>query len=290
MNDIVLKEDKYYFCPAPSDTQIPFYIELSGITHPNVNYRIERTANQAHFYVFEFVISGRGYIECDGKTYTVSSGDFYFLNKGHAHKYFSDRDDPYTKIWINAGGTLIDALIKAYSAYDGAYVKHYDAGDIFNEIAFLLRRINISNKNDIYMKAASKICELLIYAFSKSESGGEMRSSTTAEKIKTFIDKGMDFNISLTDIEKHFYLDKSYIIYIFRSEFGITPKQYILKKKVEAAKSLITDPAVCTKEIAEMLNFSSTQHFSSVFKRICGVSPDMYRKEANEAQTSNTQI
>jgi len=283
----ILKEDKFYFCPTPADINIPFYIEMSGITYPNTSYRIERTAHDSRYYVLEFVFSGKGYIECDGALYSVSGGDFYILSKGHPHKYYSDKENPFSKIWINAGGTLIDALAKTYGVSKGVCIRSADVGNLFEDVQKLLKGINSANKNDTYRKVAAKICEIFIFVFSVSNDSSEKKDTCTAAKIKEYIDRGIGLDITLNDIEKHFYLDKSYIIYLFRTEFGTTPKQYILLKKVEAAKSLLSDPAVCTKEIADMLNFSSTQHFSAVFKRICGISPSAYRKSTkNNARTN----
>ena len=278
INQRTQKEDKYYFYPTPSDTDIPFYIELAGITYPNINYHIDRRTNRLNAYVLEFVRSGRGYIECGSETYTVGAGDFYLLNKNSPHRYYADKEDPYTKIWINAGGRLISALMAVYGITESTIVRHIDVGDLFDDIAFLLRKITSTNKSETYIAVASKICEILIRVFTKTETSQEKYSNTTAGRIRTYIDNGIHMNITLSDIEKHFFLDKSYIIQLFRREFGITPKQYILKKKCDAAKSLLSDPTISIKEITEMLNFSSTQHFSSVFKHRCGISPNEFRK------------
>lgn len=279
-NPPAFKEDKYYFCPAPGDRNIPLYIELAGITYPNASYHIDRRRNRLNAYVLEYVRSGRGYIECENQIHPVGPGDFYLLNRNRPHRYYADRDDPYTKIWMNAGGTLIAAMLSAYKITDSTYIRHIDVGDLFDEIALLLRKITVTNKNETYKAVAAKICEILIRVFSKSDVPPEKGENTTSGRIRAYIDAGIHMNTTLSDIEKHFFLDKSYIIHLFRQEFGITPKQYILKKKCEAAKSLLADPAVSIKEITEMLNFSSTQHFSSVFKRRCGKSPDEFRRDA----------
>lgn len=61
------------------------YLEGAGVTHPDPGYYIQRTQRDRCFrylYVMEYVISGKGYIECDGKCLDVQAGDFYFLNQG----------------------------------------------------------------------------------------------------------------------------------------------------------------------------------------------------------------
>lgn len=59
------------------------YLEGAGVTHPDPGYYIQRTQRDRCFrylYVMEYVISGKGYIECDGKCLDVQAGDFYIFS------------------------------------------------------------------------------------------------------------------------------------------------------------------------------------------------------------------
>ena len=55
------------------------------------------------------------------------------------------------------------------------------------------------------------------------------------QKIKQYIEANIDSDISVTTIAKQFYLSETHVIRIFRDKFGITPKQYILQRKMQAA-------------------------------------------------------
>lgn len=65
--------------------------------------------------VFEYVLSGRGHIERNGSTLTVNAGDAYILTAGTYHHYYSDKVDPWTKIWFNVSGSLVQHLLSDYS-------------------------------------------------------------------------------------------------------------------------------------------------------------------------------
>lgn len=56
-------------------------------------------------YNFEYVISGKGYIETRDKTLTVGKGDLYFLNKLQQHTYYADKQAPYEKLFIVVEGS-----------------------------------------------------------------------------------------------------------------------------------------------------------------------------------------
>lgn len=70
--------------------------------------------------------------------------------------------------------------------------------------------------------------------------------------------------------------NRSYLAVIFKRETGQTITEFILNRRVEAAKSLISG-GIRLSEIAEMLGFSSQSHFCRCFKEVTGVTPGEFR-------------
>jgi AraC-like DNA-binding protein len=60
---------------------------------------------------------------------------------------------------------------------------------------------------------------------------------------------------------------------ILRNEIGSSPLDYINRRRVFEARRLLEEKDLNIKEVAHHLGFSSSQYFSTVFKRITGVSP-----------------
>ena len=84
----------------------------------------------------------------------------------------------------------------------------------------------------------------------------------------------------LDDIANKFFFSKSYIISCFKNEFGISPKQYIIQKKIETAKNMLLETDMSIKAIAEMLHFADSHHFSNTFKKQTGLAPVEFRMRA----------
>lgn len=84
--------------------------------------------------------------------------------------------------------------------------------------------------------------------------------------------------IYLKDICYKLSFSKSYIEKIFREHVGCGIINYYMKMKIEESKKLISESKYSFSEISVMLFFSSTQHFSSVFKQYTSVSPTEYYK------------
>jgi transcriptional regulator GlxA family with amidase domain len=69
----------------------------------------------------------------------------------------------------------------------------------------------------------------------------------------------------------------------FRKHHGVTLGQYMRRLKVEHARLLLANSDVTLSEIASRCGFCDQSHFSSVFKRIAGVTPGEYRFTARSS-------
>jgi AraC-like DNA-binding protein len=66
----------------------------------------------------------------------------------------------------------------------------------------------------------------------------------------------------------------------FKTATGMTPKDYLLRLRVEeAARQLRKAPTRPVTCIAHELGFSSSQYFATVFRRYLGVSPGEHRAQ-----------
>lgn len=61
---------------------------------------------------------------------------------------------------------------------------------------------------------------------------------------------------------------------------GITPLQYVWKRRVEKAKRIMQTTELPLSAVAHMAGFSSQSHFTTVFKHTTGMTPAAWRKES----------
>ena len=98
------------------------------------------------------------------------------------------------------------------------------------------------------------------------------------KKAKNYIDNNYTKNINVSDVAKTVYLSDGYFSKCFTATFGVTPKKYILKKRIQKAQVLLKTTQLTSREIAFTTGFSSPQRFNGVFADIVGVTPLAYRK------------
>lgn len=68
-----------------------------------------------------------------------------------------------------------------------------------------------------------------------------------------------------------------YLSHFFKEKTGMNFSDYILKKKMEMAVSLLKNTNSTIYEISEMVGYSNDKNFSRAFKKYFGVSPTSYR-------------
>ena len=84
--------------------------------------------------------------------------------------------------------------------------------------------------------------------------------------------------LSTRDLADEARLSRSQFDRHFRRLFGTTPREYLLRVRVDAACRLLTDTDRKTTDIAQEAGFYDHSHFSRTFRRITGVTPGDFRR------------
>lgn len=71
-------------------------------------------------------------------------------------------------------------------------------------------------------------------------------------------------------------ISEVYLRRLFLRVFGVSPKEYIVKKRIEYAKSLLRSGDFSVSAVAALCGYSEPCHFSREFTRRVGVAPSQY--------------
>lgn len=251
-----------------------FYPQMAGITYTNPNY--SKTRKQSPIFVFEYVIEGEGTLYHNGKVYYPKKGDAYIIHEHSEHYYFSNKTNPWTKIWFNVKGTLVEHLLKDYGLSDIVLFPNFKNPEPLRQIISSAEKKSDTQNEEITIMLHQYIQELS--KFNYCNSGENSVKNIHAIKIKNYINNNIDKQISLEDISKIVFLSKAQIINIFKEEYGLTPYSYIINEKISFAKRMLLGTSLSISNIADSLSFTDAQYFSNYFKKYTGVSPSKYRK------------
>lgn len=88
--------------------------------------------------------------------------------------------------------------------------------------------------------------------------------------------------IQVGDVAEHIGRSRSYLCSKFKKELGFDIGRFIMRCKLEEAKSLLTHSDKTLSEISNYLCFSSQSYFQNVFKQKYGMTPKQYRDKTKQ--------
>lgn len=256
-----------------------FHLSMAGITLPNPNYLISHTPKGGSVWDrcnFEYVVSGKGYIETKGQKITVSAGDLFFLNKLQQHTYYADRNDPYKKLFVVVDGMLVDDLLKAHGITESVYVTHIDAHGVFEKIFDIAERCGNQTIDDNSYTELSCCFLKLVQMLAPPDFTAVSMAQNPAALIRDYIDYNIYKRITISEIADIAHLSISQTERIFKAKYGVSLIKYTLDKKLETARHLFTTTHLNIGEVSERLSFTSPKYFSRQFKLKYGLTPSEY--------------
>ncbi len=101
--------------------------------------------------------------------------------------------------------------------------------------------------------------------------------SAAQTKLVELIEDGIDAEISLDSLARGANMSVTQFIKAFTAAFHTTPYQYVLDRRIDRAKRMLTITTLSITEITARVGFSSPSHFATAFKNRVGVTPTTYR-------------
>lgn len=115
----------------------------------------------------------------------------------------------------------------------------------------------------------------------------KQRVNSTLEQILLYIDENPTMPLNITVLSQHFNLSESWIAHAFKKHLGVSPANYINRKKIFYAQSLINMgmSPVQASEICSYINYTT---FYRQYKKYLGVHPAKHKKELPQQTKKST--
>jgi AraC-like DNA-binding protein len=109
-------------------------------------------------------------------------------------------------------------------------------------------------------------------------------------RARTFIDHCYDHPLSLDQISSKACFSRYHFLRLFRQAFHKTPHQYLIERRIEKAKELLSADDLRVTDVCFEVGFQSLGSFSSLFHKSVGHSPNIYREKSRKTQAAKRQI
>ena len=228
-------------------------------------YHVDRPA---HGVILNGDLTKSDYYFSDGRVLHTGPNDFFYLPRGSTYH-----------VKIREGGCC--------------YAINFDAE--LSDEPFTLRLRDVEGVRKIFHGAAKRwkahdpIREMLamralyeILCLIISEQEREYQSSANTEKLAPAMavieSRFTDNALSVTELSSLCGMSEVYFRRLFEDRFGISPKEYLIRMRIEYAKSLLASGQFPVSEVASLCGYAEPCHFSREFSKRVGLSPNQYAK------------
>lgn len=97
------------------------------------------------------------------------------------------------------------------------------------------------------------------------------------KRVSDYVEANLDRSLSLAALAEAAGLSRMYFAGQFRLATGMRPHNYVVQRRIQRAKALLSQNRVSIVEVAFSVGFQSQSHFTAVFKRVAGITPQRWR-------------
>lgn len=261
-------------------------------------------------YEIMYVKEGSATVIIEGEKYDAVPGDLFFFCPRQTHSIIIEGDRPLCQPHVHFDLTYypdqenVFVCLKSYDQLTKEEKKFFRPDIMHNYFPFM--------PSCIHLKDAAVIEQLLfdvIFTFNnpaefheinlqwrflrlfwhllqemslaKQEEAGttkQAKGESTAFRIKMYIEANLHHNISLEQLSKVFFLDKSYLGRVFKKAYGTSPVSYHRTMRIEKSKEMLKYTNLHVVDISHHMGFGSVQDYIRTFRQVTGMSPSSFRK------------
>lgn len=229
-----------------------------------------------------FIIDGHGRFRTQSEDYPVSMRDLIIINDNVPHTELSQSDSPLEYIVLGVEG------LEAMAGTDGYTMLHLHHGwdELMSCLRLMLQEANAAQTG--YEQVCGALLSVVLIRLGRQEevalSGKPVGHGTSreCELVRRYIDNHFKESLTLEQLAELAHLNKYYLAHAFHREFGTSPINYLISRRIAESRFLLRETDHTLSLISQMLGFSSLSYFSQCFRRTEGVSPMQYRKQHRE--------
>lgn len=268
-----------------------------GIFHSKCRTRNE-TPHSHEFIEIVYVSSGSATQRVDKAEYEVERGDILFINYGSVHAFLPHENFSYINICFSPE-TLGNAIITEENALALLSLTTFDEmrrnakGDC---ISFRgAERREVEQILDLMLReyreclpASQRMLEsylniLITKMLRKTASLPQIEGEQGLwRELAEYIEDNPDAELTLAALARKCFYNPSYFSRAFKKKFHMPLTEYVARRRVEHAISLLRESTLSVEEICTKVGFPDRSSLYHAFAKFTGASPSAYRNEVKK--------
>lgn len=278
---------EYYFLNLHPEKGSPGDVVCGGLEWCAPDYRVVR--NRFRYHSIEYVVSGRGELAVRGQRFPLRAGAMYYYSPTTPHEIVSDAAQPLVKHFVDFCGPRFTRLLLRHPL--AAHRPCYFAPSM--RAAELFAAVQQSGRGTGPQAPSICACQLELLILQTAENAlspddAESSAQHTYQRCRQLVEERFLELRGLDDIAAACHANGPYLCRLFRRYGSEPPYQLLLRLKMRHAADLINGSRALVKQAAKATGFADPYHFSRVFKKVYGVSPNAFLRATSRASAEES--
>lgn len=223
-----------------------------------------------------FCTRGSGTLIVDGKRLSVPAGSAIYLPVAYPHEYYAN-EDVWDIHWVVPGGYATEDILRQFGLEQPRVYELSDA----RTLEHIFRKMHDAIRADSFFgnfRASGYLYDFLIEFYRLISSGSSSGAPSPAlMKALDLINSRFAEPLGMEELCSAAGVSKQHLCLLFRNLLGLRPMEYIAKRRIQEAKSLLNSTELSIGDIAERTGFGSESYFCKLFRRYEGMTPSAFR-------------
>ncbi len=280
-----MSNNSYEFMQSNTLKKTAKLLYISSAKYGGDWHSVQHTHNCSELF---YVIEGQGQFLIENHTYPVSANDLVIVNPNVSHTEVSLNASPLRYIVLGVEGLELTAT----NGNDNTNFCIVNFKTLRENILLCLQNMltEIENKHTGYEIVCQDLMEILIVMLGRQTNFATIlapiskKTSRLCGSTKRYIDTHYQENITLDQLAEVCHVSKYHLAHAFTEEYGISPINYLISKRIAEAEHLLKTTDFSLNLISNTTGFSSSSYFAQIFRKQKGMSPTEFRKLSRKGE------
>jgi AraC-like DNA-binding protein len=261
-----------------SKLQLPIIDRIGEfpLMNPSFEFTYCNPTDSIHLYDYD------ASVKIDSEEFRVRPGDITCIKSGSTYGFSSDKPGKHWCAHFNDTPMQEDLSVEI-PIYSPLGVNSLFFREQFKYISSLFNNLGTNKATDIMSLEARYRLKALLLSISVPSNlvrkNKRSNSSFDWEQLLSWIDERLDEPISTVLLAEQANIAPNTLSQKFKKQYETTISGYILHRRIDKAKSLLTATTLTIYEIGRSVGIGDPQYFNKQFHKITGMSPSRYRDE-----------
>ncbi|MBN8523851.1 MAG: AraC family transcriptional regulator [Planctomycetes bacterium] len=229
------------------------------------------------FFHMRFMLAGSGHGDCRGRRLELTAGDVALFWPGQAIDLRDRPEEPWDFIWLELAGKNVPwAIRRAGFGSEHTVWRLGPGNEAVAQAVAVFERFKRGRLPPLYPIMAG--WQLLAHTAELANLVPEPdKSLDVGEASRRFI-LACDHQVGTTELAQHLHMSRTSLFRIFVRQYGVPPKEFIERIRLEQACYLLSCTALSVRDIATRCHYKDSEYFARRFRRFYNSNPMHWRR------------